>query len=93
MTAGPNPASCCQYDHKEQKEIFSGIFPVANIPSENIIDSNGAGDSFAGGFLSQLVKGKKLDECMKAGHWAAGVIIQKRGCDIPMDIKFSNLSI
>jgi len=93
VTAGPNPASCCQYDHKEQKEIFSGIFPVANIPSENIIDTNGAGDSFAGGFLSQLVKGKKLDECMKAGHWAAGVIIQKRGCDIPMDIKFSNLSI
>jgi adenosine kinase len=93
VTAGPNPAACCQYDFKEQKEIFSGLFPVANVPSENIVDTNGAGDAFAGGFLSQYVQGKKLDECMKAGHWAASVIIQKRGCDIPMDIKFSNLSI
>ena len=93
VTAGPNPAALCQYDFKEEKVIFSDVFPVANVPSENIIDTNGAGDAFAGGFLSQFVKEKKLDECMKAGHWAASVIIQKRGCDIPMDIKFNNHSI
>ena len=88
VTSGPNPASCCQYDHKKQKEIFSGIFPVKDVPPENIIDTNGAGDAFAGGFLSQFVKGKSLVECMKAGHWAASIIIQKRGCDIPTDIKY-----
>jgi adenosine kinase len=93
VTAGPNPAALCQYDFKEEKVIFSDVFPVANVPSENIIDTNGAGDAFAGGFLSQFVKGKKLDECMKAGHWGASVIIQKRGCDIPMDIKYNNNSI
>ena len=88
VTSGPNPASCCQYDHKKQKEIFSGIFSVKDVPAENIIDTNGAGDAFAGGFLSQFVKGKSLVECMKAGHWAASIIIQKRGCDIPTDIKY-----
>ena len=93
VTAGPNPAAICQYDFKEEKVTFSDVFPVANVPSENIIDTNGAGDAFAGGFLSQFVKGKKLDECMKAGHWGASVIIQKRGCDIPMDIKYNNNSI
>ena len=93
VTCGQNPAACCEYDHKEKKVTFLGTFEVRDVPQENIIDTNGAGDSFAGGFLSQLVKGKKLDECMKAGHWAASIIIQKRGCNITMDIKFNNNSI
>jgi adenosine kinase len=88
VTHGPHPAACCEYDHKEKKVTFLGTFEVRDVPQENIIDTNGAGDSFAGGFLSQLVKGKKLDECMKAGHWAASIIIQKRGCQIPVDIKY-----
>ena len=88
VTCGQNPAACCEYDHKEKKVTFLGTFEVRDVPQENIIDTNGAGDSFAGGFLSQLVKGKKLDECMKAGHWAASIIIQKRGCQIPVDIKY-----
>ena len=58
------------------------------MPVENIVDTNGAGDAFAGGFLSQFVKGKNLDDCMKAGHWAASIIIQKRGCEIPINIKY-----
>ena len=88
VTCGPLPAACCEYDFKTQKITFCGIFPVKNVSPENIIDTNGAGDSFAGGFLSQLMKGKSLDKCMKAGHWAASVIIQKRGCQIPNDIRY-----
>ena len=88
VTNGANPAACCQYDHENNKLMFIKSLTPVDIPQENIIDTNGAGDSFAGGFLSQLVKGKKLDECMKAGHWAASIIIQKRGCQIPCDIKY-----
>ncbi len=88
VTSGPLPAACFEYDHKNQKVTFCDIFPVKNVSQENIIDTNGAGDSFAGGFLSQLMKGKSLDKCMKAGHWAAAVIIQKRGCQIPNDIRY-----
>jgi adenosine kinase len=88
ITCGPLPAVCCEYDHKNKKVTFCGTFPVKNVSPENIIDTNGAGDSFAGGFLSQYMKGKSLDKCMKAGHWAASVIIQKRGCQIPNDIRY-----
>ena len=88
VTSGPLPAACCEYDHKTQKVTFLDTFPVKNVSPENIVDTNGAGDSFAGGFLSQLMKGKSLDKCMKAGHWAAAVIIQKRGCQIPNDIRY-----
>lgn len=57
------------------------IFPVEKVAS--LIDTNGAGDAFVAGFLSQLVKGKSLKECVEAGHWSAGVIIQHHGCTYP----------
>jgi adenosine kinase len=88
VTSGPFPAACCEFDHKTQKITFCDVFPVKNVSPEHIVDTNGAGDSFAGGFLSQYMKGKSLDKCMKAGHWAAAVIIQKRGCQIPNDIRY-----
>ena len=47
-----------------------------------------AGDSFSGGFLSQFMKGKSIEESMIAGHWAASIIIQKRGCQIPVEINY-----
>jgi len=89
VTAGPMPAACCEYDHRLKEFTFCNVFPVKMVPQEDIVDTNGAGDSFAGGFLSQLVKGKSLDKCMIAGHWAAAAIIQRRGCEIPNDIRYN----
>ena len=88
VTNGGMPAACCEYDFITQKITFSDVFSSKFVSSEKIVDTNGAGDSFAGGFLSQLMKGKSLDKCMKAGHWAASMIIQKRGCHIPNDIRY-----
>ncbi len=90
ITCGPNPAYVCEYDHKEQKISFFGIYSPEYVDESLIIDTNGAGDSFAGGFLSRYIKDKPLDECMRAGHWAASVIIQKRGCQIPNNIIYKN---
>ena len=89
VTCGPRPAYVCEYDHKGKMVTFQGSFDVWDVPPEEIVDTNGAGDSFAGGFLSQFVKGKSLDICMKAGHWAASVIIRKRGCQIPYEFTFN----
>ena len=89
VTSGPDPASCCKYDHLKDNLLFKNSFKVKDVPTEEIVDTNGAGDSFAGGFLSQYVKGKNLEMCMKAGHWAASIIIQRRGCQIPNDFTFS----
>eukprot|EP00762_Andalucia_godoyi_P007596 ANDGO_00853.mRNA.1 Adenosine kinase 2 len=56
---------------------------VPKIDSEKIVDTNGAGDAFVGGFLSQIAKGKSIEESVNAGHYAAGVIIQRSGCTFP----------
>ncbi|KAK1284680.1 Adenosine kinase 2 [Acorus calamus] len=35
------------------------LFPVILLPKEKLVDTNGAGDAFVGGFLSQLVQGEE----------------------------------
>jgi len=44
------------------------VYPVTPIASELIVDTNGAGDAFAGGFLGAYVAGKSLDESVEVGH-------------------------
>ena len=58
-------------------------YPVPLLSKDNIVDTNGAGDSFVGGFLSQFVQGKDLETCVKAGNYAARQIIQRSGCTLP----------
>uniref|UniRef100_A0A8C7I9P8 Adenosine kinase n=1 Tax=Oncorhynchus kisutch TaxID=8019 RepID=A0A8C7I9P8_ONCKI len=58
-------------------------FPVLKIDQKDIVDTNGAGDAFVGGFLSELVQDKELEQCVKAGHYAANVIIRRAGCTFP----------
>ncbi|KAK3008300.1 hypothetical protein RJ639_013120 [Escallonia herrerae] len=59
------------------------LFPVILLPKEKLVDTNGAGDAFVGGFLSQLVQEKPIEECVRAGCYAANVIIQRSGCTYP----------
>ena len=59
-------------------------YPVPKVDS--LVDTNGAGDAFVAGFLSQLALNKPISECVQAGHWAAGVIIQNPGCTFPRDL-------
>ncbi|KAF6107352.1 adenosine kinase [Phyllostomus discolor] len=58
-------------------------FAVLDQDQKEIVDTNGAGDAFVGGFLSQLVSEKPLTECIRAGHYAANVIIKRTGCTFP----------
>ena len=57
--------------------------PVPTIPPEDIVDTNGAGDAFVGGFLSQLVKDETLERCIAGGIYTATTIIQQSGCTFP----------
>ncbi|ORY23820.1 adenosine kinase [Naematelia encephala] len=43
-------------------------YPVPKLAADKIVDTNGAGDMFAGGFLGALALGKDLDECIEVGH-------------------------
>ncbi len=54
-------------------------FAVPPMAPEAIVDSNGAGDAFVGGFLSQLVQGKALSACAAAGNYAAQVVLGVSG--------------
>ena len=57
--------------------------PVKPLTKEELVDTNGAGDAFVGGFLSQLVQGKEIKDCCEAGNYSANVIIKRSGCSYP----------
>ncbi len=63
--------------------VFSGDsvteYPVVPIEKAKIVDTNGAGDSFLGGFFSRFVLDRPFDECMAAAAYSAWVIIQQSG--------------
>lgn len=46
---------------------------------EKVVDTTGAGDIFAAGFLHQLINNKKLDDCAQMANNLAGKIIQQFG--------------
>jgi sugar/nucleoside kinase (ribokinase family) len=48
-------------------------------PVTRVIDTTGAGDQFAAGFLYGLVRGKSLGVCGRLGALAAGEIISHYG--------------
>jgi adenosine kinase len=63
-------------------------YPVEPLPKAQLVDTNGAGDAFVGGFLSQLVVGKEVAECVRAGHYAAREVIQRSGCTFPKECTY-----
>eukprot|EP00534_Pseudo-nitzschia_fraudulenta_P002329 CAMPEP_0201124162 /NCGR_PEP_ID=MMETSP0850-20130426/10592_1 /ASSEMBLY_ACC=CAM_ASM_000622 /TAXON_ID=183588 /ORGANISM="Pseudo-nitzschia fraudulenta, Strain WWA7" /LENGTH=346 /DNA_ID=CAMNT_0047391359 /DNA_START=56 /DNA_END=1096 /DNA_ORIENTATION=+ len=64
-------------------------YAVEPLAKELLVDTNGAGDAFVGGFLSQLVNGKDTKACVDAGHWAAKFIIQTSGTQLDKACDYS----
>eukprot|EP00347_Sterkiella_histriomuscorum_P023643 403333888 len=58
-------------------------FYVEPLPKELIKDSNGAGDSFVGGFLSQIALDKEFQSALKAGAYCSKLVLQQVGCNFP----------
>lgn len=46
-------------------------YPVPKIDKNAIVDTNGCGDAFVGGFLSQFVQNMPLDYCIRTGIFAS----------------------
>ena len=55
------------------------LYPIRPIAERDIVDTNGAGDAFTGGFLAGIVEGKSIDESVDMGHWLAGLSIRELG--------------
>uniref|UniRef100_A0A0K0FH12 Adenosine kinase n=1 Tax=Strongyloides venezuelensis TaxID=75913 RepID=A0A0K0FH12_STRVS len=63
-------------------------YSVDRLPEEKLVDTNGAGDAFCGGFLAQLIQEKSFDECIKCANYAASIIIQQHGCTFPKTCEY-----
>ena len=84
VTSGEDGVFCSMFDYENnQIEFIFQNFPK-KIDKKNIVDFDGAGDSFLGGFLSQLIQDKNINECCKIGNKAAGVVIRNVGCSFDM---------
>lgn len=55
-------------------------YPAPQLPLEKIVDTNGAGDAFVGGFLAKLVLDKPIETCLRCGFYTATHVIQRIGC-------------
>lgn len=61
-----------------------------HVPGESVgkvVDTTGAGDMFAGGFLAGLVEGRPLADCARIGNLAAAEVITHYGARAEVDLK------
>lgn len=63
-------------------------FPVPQLKEDELVDTNGAGDAFTGGFLSQFLQAKPLETCMKCAIYCATECVKRLGCAFPRECKF-----
>ena len=78
VTKGPQGAIAIENGHRIE-------IPAA--PVNEVIDTTGAGDLFAAGFLTARCKGATLERCLWTGAIAAGEVIQQYGARPMTDLK------
>jgi adenosine kinase len=69
-------------------EVTLREIAVPALTKDQLIDTNGAGDSFVGGFLAQLAQDKDIDTCIKCGTYLSSQVIQRSGCTFPAENTF-----
>ncbi|KAF9924760.1 adenosine kinase [Linnemannia zychae] len=61
-------------------------FPIIAIPESEIVDCNGAGDAFCGGFIAKYFQGADIPASVAKGHYLAHAVIQQVGPTYPANI-------
>lgn len=56
-----------------------GVTPVPGFPVDKVVDTVGAGDGFAAGFISALQEGKSLAEAVQRGNGVGAIQVTCRG--------------
>ncbi|KAF9384059.1 adenosine kinase [Podila verticillata] len=62
-------------------------YPIIAIEEKDIVDCNGAGDAFCGGFIAKLVQGADIATAVAKGHYLAHEVIQQVGPTYPREVK------
>lgn len=92
VTCGSHGVYCSKYNYQSMRlDLILQCFPNF-VKNDEIVDLNGAGDAFLGGFLAMYLKGNtnnKLFSCCKAGNEAASVILRNVGCTFPKNFKLN----
>jgi adenosine kinase len=84
QTMTPGPQGDTEFCSSGSVEIRK--FPTKKV--DKIIDTNCAGDTFAGAFLASLSLSKSIDESVNAANYAASIVIQDHGCSFPEVCEF-----
>ena len=74
ITNGSQPTILAKRGEKQQY-----VHETPKINPADIVDTNGAGDAFAGGVLGALVLGKNIDDAINVGHKLGGMCIGQVG--------------
>jgi adenosine kinase len=88
ITQGPDATVVAIANGQDSVQVTE--YPTATIEGDEIVDTNGAGDAFAGGFMGKLILGGSVEECVKAGQWLAGLCLR---CNGPAYVPFNFLEI
>jgi sugar/nucleoside kinase (ribokinase family) len=78
VTLGPDGAFAIRGDER---------FEVSAEPVDRVVDTTGAGDLFAAGFLAGQVRGRPIDQCLRMGAIAAAEVISHYGARPDADLK------
>ena len=69
--------------------VISGddVTAVPAAPVEKVLDTTGAGDAYAAGFLTGYTRGDDLETCARMGGIAAAVVISQMGARPETDVR------
>ncbi|KAF8822089.1 kinase, pfkB family protein [Cardiosporidium cionae] len=87
ITQSANPVIVLE---NKNNNIVVTKFPVKQLAYTDIVDCNGAGDAFVGGFMYGLMNKLDIDHCVAYGNHAASHILRHSGCAFTDEI--SNFS-
>lgn len=87
ITQGKDDTIVVTHDF-EKDETNISTYPVEQLAPEDVVDFNGAGDAFAGGYLAATALGHSHEIALKSGGYCAKYIIQSSGCAFPRDNEF-----
>ncbi|MCQ2818634.1 MAG: PfkB family carbohydrate kinase [archaeon] len=86
VTAGSRGVFVSKFNYEEDRlDFVLQGFPTF-IKKSEIVDTNGAGDSFLGGYTAAWMKGRSVNVCCKSGNAASGVIIKNVGFSFDKNI-------
>lgn len=68
---------------KQSSDLFKvTLYPVVPLLPSQIVDTNGAGDAFVGGYMAALLEGRSEADCVALAHYAARHIVQRSGATV-----------